>query len=106
MPNFVVVGTIGKRFDKINLENKEENRRVYRQMLFKAGTDLAKHISGVIMFDETFFQNADDGTPLPKLLQSIGIIPGIKVDKGVVPLLGTNDECTTQGLFVLLFRLI
>jgi len=93
-----VAGTIGKRFEKISLENAEENRRAYRQLLFKAGAEMAKHISGVIMFDETFFQKADDGTPLTKVLEGFGVIPGIKVDKGVVPLAGTDDECTTQGL--------
>jgi len=69
-------------------------------MLFKAGTEMAKHISGVIMFHETFFQKADDGTPLPKVLQSLGVIPGIKVDTGTVNLAGTNDEFTTQGLLI------
>lgn len=91
-------GTIGKRFDKINLKNEEENRRAYRQLLFKAGPEMAKHISGVIMFHETFFHKADDGTPLPKVLEGLGIIPGIKVDTGTVTLAGTNDEFTTQGL--------
>lgn len=92
-------GTIGKRFDKISVKNEEDNRRAYRQLLFKAGTEMAKHISGVIMFDETFFQKADDGTPLTKVLQDIGVIPGIKVDKGTVTLAGTDDEFTTQGLW-------
>jgi len=59
---------------------------------------MAKHISGVIMFDETFFQKADDGTPLTKVLEDLGVIPGIKVDKGTVTLAGTDDEFTTQGL--------
>jgi len=97
LSNFAGAGTIGKRFDKISLENVEENRRTYRQLLFKAGPEMAKHISGVIMFDETFFQKADDGTTLVKVLQDIGVIPGIKVDKGTVTLAGTNDEFTTQG---------
>jgi len=92
------VGTIGKRFNNISVENAEENRRQYRQLLFKAGTEMAKHISGVIMFHETFYQKADDGTPLPKVLQDIGIIPGIKVDTGTVTLAGTDDEFTTQGI--------
>jgi len=101
------VGTIGKRFDKINLKNEEENRRAYRQLLFKAGTEMAKHISGVIMFHETFFHKADDGTPLPKVLESLGVIPGIKVDKGTVNLAGTSDEFTTQGLLtVILYRVL
>lgn len=91
-------GTIGKRFDKINLANEETNRRNYRQLLFQAGVEMAKHISGVIMFHETFFQKADDGTPLVKILKDLGIIPGIKVDTGTVTLAGTDDEFTTQGL--------
>ena len=59
---------------------------------------ISQHISGVILFHETLYQNADDGTPFVKLLQERNILPGIKVDKGVVPLFGTKDECTTQGL--------
>jgi fructose-bisphosphate aldolase class I len=91
-------GTIGKRFQSIGLENNEENRRKYRQLLFGTDKIIADHISGVILFDETFKQKADDGTPFPKLLEQKGIIPGIKVDKGVVPLAGTLGEGTTQGL--------
>lgn len=91
-------GTIGNRFQKINLENIEEHRRVYRQLLFKSGEELNHHISGVILFHETLYQNADDGTPFTKILQNQGIIPGIKVDKGTVKLGGTDDEFTTQGL--------
>uniref|UniRef100_A0A0X3PH87 Fructose-bisphosphate aldolase n=2 Tax=Schistocephalus solidus TaxID=70667 RepID=A0A0X3PH87_SCHSO len=92
------VSTIGKRFKSINLENTEENRRLYRQLLFSTDPCLAKHISGVILFHDTVYQKTEDGTPLIKLLQDRGIIPGIKVDKGVVPLAGTWDEGTTQGL--------
>ncbi|PAA56771.1 hypothetical protein BOX15_Mlig011175g2, partial [Macrostomum lignano] len=91
-------GTCGKRFQGINVENTEENRRLYRQLLFSGDKELANHISGVILFHETFYQKSDDGTPLPQLLQRNGIIPGIKVDKGVVPLAGSLGECTTQGL--------
>jgi len=91
-------GTIGNRFQKISLENVEENRRLYRQLLFKSGKEVSQYISGVILFHETFYQNADDGTPLPKVLQQQGIIPGIKVDKGTVKLGGTEEEFTTQGL--------
>jgi len=91
-------GTIGKRFASISLENTEENRRLYRQLLFTADKAVANHISGVILFHETLYQKADDGTPFPTLLKNMGIIPGIKVDKGVVPLAGTKDEGTTQGL--------
>jgi fructose-bisphosphate aldolase class I len=91
-------GTIGNRFQKINLENVEENRRLYRQLLFKSGKEMSQNISGVILFHETLYQKADDGTPLVKLLQDQGIIPGIKVDKGTVKLAGTDEELTTQGL--------
>jgi len=89
-------GTIGKRFTDIKLENTAENRRKYRQLLFT--TAASDNISGVILFDETFRQKDDKGTPFPKHLQQQGIIPGIKVDKGVVPLAGTIGEGTTQGL--------
>lgn len=92
------VSTIGKRFASINLENTEENRRDYRELLFSTDPIIAKYISGVILFHDTVYQKASDGTPLIKLLQDRGIIPGIKVDAGVVPLVGTHDECTTQGL--------
>lgn len=91
-------GTLGKRFAKINLENTEENRRKYRQLLFTSDKTIAEHISGVILYHETVYQKADDGTPFVKLLNNLGIIPGIKVDTGVVTLLGTQEETTTQGL--------
>ncbi|KAK2187428.1 hypothetical protein NP493_165g00003 [Ridgeia piscesae] len=91
-------GTMGKRLAAINVENVEENRRQYRQLLFGAGKELSKHISGVILFHETFYQKADDGTPFVKMLNDNNIIPGIKVDKGVVSLAGTDGESTTQGL--------
>lgn len=63
---------------------------------------LSENISGVILFHETLYQKADDGTPLVGLLEKRGIIPGIKVDKGVVPLFGSEDECTTQGKWIFL----
>jgi len=91
-------GTMGKRLAAINVENNEENRRQYRQLLFTAGKELKDYISGVILFHETFYQKADNGTLFTKMLIDQGIIPGIKVDKGVVPLLGTDGETTTQGL--------
>jgi fructose-bisphosphate aldolase class I len=91
-------GTIGKRFDTIGVENTEENRRKYRQLLFTSDIAAVQHISGVILFEETLYQKTDDGTPFPDLLKSKGIIPGIKVDKGLVTLQGTEDESTTQGL--------
>lgn len=91
-------GTLGKRFAKINLENTEENRRKYRQLLFTSDKTIAEHISGVILFHETVYQKADDGNSFIQLLNNLGIIPGIKVDTGVVTLCGTRDETTTQGL--------
>jgi fructose-bisphosphate aldolase class I len=91
-------GTIGKRFEKIKVANEEENRRQYRQLLFAIDPAVAQSISGVILFEETLYQKADDGTPFVKLLQDRGILPGIKVDKGVVDLAGTDGETTTQGL--------
>lgn len=91
-------GTIGKRFEKIQVPNEEENRRQYRQLLFSGDKLISESISGVILFEETLYQKADDGTPFVKLLLDRGIIPGIKVDKGVVDLAGTDGESTTQGL--------
>lgn len=91
-------GTIGKRLATIGMENTVENGRLYRQLLFTCDKSMSKYISGVILFHDTFFQKSDDGTPFVKLIQDKGIIPGIKVDKGVVKLLGTDDETTTQGL--------
>lgn len=92
------VSTMGKRLKDIGVENTDENRRAYRQLLFTTDDKLAENISGVILFDETVYQKADDGTPFVQLLKKKGIIPGIKVDKGVVPLFGSEDESTTQGL--------
>src|SRR5213075_1499326 len=72
-------GTIKKRFDSIGIESTEESRRAYRDMLF-ATEGAEEFISGVILFDETIHQSSADGTPFPQLLDSKGIIPGIKVD--------------------------
>jgi len=91
-------GSMTKKLGPLGLENVEENRRLYRQVLFTTDAALANHISGVIFFDETFYQKTDDGIPFPQLLKSRGIIPGIKVDKGLIKLSGTDDETTTQGL--------
>jgi fructose-bisphosphate aldolase, class I len=90
-------GTIKKRFDSIGVESTEENRRAYRGLLFTT-EGMEEFISGVILFDETIRQSASDGTPFPKLLESRGIIPGIKVDKGAKPLAGAEDETVTEGL--------
>ena len=74
-------GTITKRFDSIEVESTEENRRAYRDMLFTT-EGAADHISGVILYDETIRQSTSDGTPFPKYLEQQGVIPGIKVDLG------------------------
>jgi fructose-bisphosphate aldolase class I len=90
-------GTIKRRFDTIGVENTEGHRRDYREMLFRTEA-VAKYISGVILFDETIRQKAADGTPLVKVLQDQGIIPGIKVDTGAHPLAGAPGEVITEGL--------
>jgi fructose-bisphosphate aldolase class I len=97
-------GTIKKRFDSIGLESTEEARRDYRELLFTT-EGAEEFISGVILFDETIRQSASDGTPFPKLLESKGIIPGIKVDKGAKPLALTDGETITEGLDELRERL-
>ncbi|KAL1915072.1 uncharacterized protein VTP21DRAFT_7777 [Calcarisporiella thermophila] len=92
-------GTIGKRFKGINLENVEDNRRAYRELLFTADPkELGQYLGGVILFEETLNQKTEDGRPFAEVLKAAGIIPGIKTDKGVVTLAGTNGETTTQGL--------
>src|SRR5215211_5633094 len=90
-------GTIKKRFDSIGVESTEENRRAYRDLLFTT-EGVEEYISGVILFDETIRQKSADGTPFPRLLESKGIIPGIKVDKGAKPLALAEDETVTEGL--------
>jgi len=90
-------GTIKKRFDSIGADSTEDNRRDYREMLFTT-KGAADFISGVILFDETLRQNAADGTPLVKVLEDQGIIPGIKVDLGAKPLAGAEGETVTEGL--------
>jgi fructose-bisphosphate aldolase, class I len=89
--------TIKKRFDSIGVESTEENRSAYRELLFTT-EGIEEFISGVILFDETIRQSAADGTPFAKLLESRGITPGIKVDKGAKPLAGSPDETVTEGL--------
>ncbi len=91
-------GTIKKRFDAINVESTEDNRRDYRELLFRAKDAMANHISGVILYDETIWQKAKDGTPLVKLIEQAGAIPGIKVDEGTKPLPGCPSEVITMGL--------
>ena len=90
-------GTIKRRFDSINVESTEDNRRNYREMLFRtAGVN--EFISGVILFDETIRQNAADGSRMVRVLADQGIISGIKVDKGTIPLPESPDELVTEGL--------
>ena len=91
-------GTIKKRFDAINVENTEPNRRDYREMLFGASAAMKNNISGVILYDETIRQNAKNGTPLVKMITDAGSIPGIKVDKGTKPLPFCPGELITEGL--------
>ena len=90
-------GTIKKRLDSIGVESTEETRQAYRELLF-ATEGAEEFISGVILYDETIRQSASDGTPFPKLLESRGIIPGIKVDTGAKPLALTDGETITEGL--------
>ncbi|CAM2894802.1 class I fructose-bisphosphate aldolase [Legionella worsleiensis] len=97
--------TIGKRFASINTENTEQNRRDYR-LLLATTPDLEQYINGVILFEETFYQKDDNGTPIATLFAQKGIIPGIKVDKGLVDLPHTEHEKVTQGLDGLTERLI
>ena len=90
-------GTIKKRLDSIGLESTEDNRRAYRDLLFTT-PGVEEYISGVILYDETIRQSALDGTPFPELLESKGIIPGIKVDEGAKPLAHSDGETITEGL--------
>jgi fructose-bisphosphate aldolase class I len=99
-------GTIKKRFDVIGVESSPESRRDYRELLFRSSDAMSKYISGVILYDETIRQNAKDGTPLVKVIEKSGAIPGIKVDKGTTPLAFCLGEVITEGLDGLRERLI
>ncbi len=90
-------GTIQKRFDAIGVENTEPNRRDYRELLFRSA-EAMDYISGVILFRETLCQDAADGTPLVKLIEQAGAVPGIKVDEGAKPMAGFPGETLTEGL--------
>ncbi len=96
--------TIGKRFAALNIESTEETRRTYRDMLITT-PGINEFIAGVILFEETLNQKTLDGTPFPEKLKQLGILPGIKVDKGLVMLPNTADEQFTQGLDGLAERL-
>src|SRR5205809_2931098 len=98
-------GTIKKRFDAINVESTEESRRDYREMLFRSSEAMSKYVSGVILYDETIWQNAKDGTPLVKLIEQASAIPGIKVDEGTQALPNCSGELVTVGLDKLAERL-
>jgi fructose-bisphosphate aldolase class I len=91
-------GTIKKRFDVLGVDSTVDNRRDYREMLFRSSDAMSKYISGVILYDETIRQNARDGTPLVKLIEKAGSLPGIKVDKGTKPLPFCPGELITEGL--------
>src|ERR1700676_3526968 len=98
-------GTIKKRFDAINVPSTEETRRDYREMLFRSSEAMTRCISGVILYDETIWQNAKDGTPLIKIIEQAGAIPGIKVDGGTQALPNCPGELITAGLDKLAERL-
>ena len=98
-------GTIKKRFDAIGVESTPENRRDYREFMFRSMDAMKNHISGVILYDETIRQKAKDGTPLVKLIEAAGSIPGIKVDQGAKPLPNYPGETITEGLDGLAGRL-
>jgi fructose-bisphosphate aldolase class I len=98
-------GTIKKRFDGIDVVSSEETRRDYREMLFRSSEAMTKNISGVILYDETIWQNARDGTPLVKIIEQSGAIPGIKVDEGTQALPNCPGELVTVGLDKLAERL-
>jgi len=98
--------TIKKRFDTIGVDSTADSRRDYRELLFRSSDAMSKYISGVILYDETIRQKAKDGTPLVKLIEQAGSIPGIKVDKGAKPLPFCPGETITEGLDGLRERLV
>jgi fructose-bisphosphate aldolase class I len=97
--------TIKKRFDVINVESTEKSRRDYREMLFRSSEAMSRYISGVILYDETIWQDASDGTPLVEIIEQSGAIPGIKVDEGTQALPNCPGELVTVGLDKLAERL-
>jgi fructose-bisphosphate aldolase, class I len=98
-------GTIKKRFDAIGVESTADNRRDYRELLFRSTEAMSKYISGVILYDETIWQNAKDGTALVEIIKRSGTLPGIKVDEGTKPLPRCPGELITIGLDKLTDRL-
>ena len=90
-------GTIKKRFDSIDTESTEQSRRTYREMLFQAD-GMKDNIGGVILFEETLKQNAENGTSLVQVISNQGALPGIKVDKGLTPISEGSKETVTNGL--------
>jgi fructose-bisphosphate aldolase, class I len=98
-------GTIKKRFDAIGVESTADTRRDYRELLFRSSEAMSKYISGVILYDETIWQKAKDGTPLVQIISAAGSIPGIKVDEGTKPLPNCPGELITIGLDKLSDRL-
>ena len=99
-------GTIKNRFDAIGVDSSADTRRDYRELLFRSSDAMSKYISGVILYDETIRQKAKDGTPLVKLIEEAGSLPGIKVDKGTKPLPFCSGEVITEGLDGLRERLV
>src|SRR5262252_2950014 len=98
-------GTIKRRFDAIGVESTSDSRRDYRELLFRSTEAMSKHISGVILYDETIWQKAKDGTPLVEIIKQAGSLPGIKVDEGTKPLPNCPGELITVGLDKLADRL-
>ncbi|NXL94099.1 ALDOB aldolase, partial [Alectura lathami] len=92
------VGTMGNRLQRINVENTEENRRAFREILFSSDASINQSIGGVILFHETLYQKDSSGKPFPAIIKEKGIVVGIKLDAGTAPLAGTNGETTIQGL--------
>ena len=99
-------GTIKKRFDTINVESTEENRRDYREILFQTKNAMENYISGVILFDETIRQKSKNGTTLVEVISKAGSLPGIKVDTGAKDLAFNSNEKVTEGLDGLRERLV
>jgi fructose-bisphosphate aldolase class I len=97
--------TIQKRFEAIGVESTADNRRDYRELLFRSTEAMKSYVSGVILFDETLRQSAKDGTPLVKLIEQAGAVPGIKVDAGAKPMPFCPGETVTEGLDGLAGRL-